>query len=224
MLRPLFWAGALALIPMSAAAQQFDVKSDAVTFPPGITVVASGTTTVADWVVATPVYYQHKAASVAEANAAARLALTGLETLMVKMGLVNAVCNGEAYSDQLHNGMVASADAQAELLVDPAKMPAVLSAIRATGWRAATHPDSKLEPLNPDAATDAALKIAVAVARARASAIAEADGRHIGKLINVTPLPEYYLTQPYRLFPTMNVPDSGPTVTEGAVFTFELVP
>ena len=216
------------LFPAHVWAQQVNVKGEGESYPTGVTVVASGTANVTDWVSRIAVSYNHKAGSGTAAYAAAQASLGQLRAAMEKIGLGDAV--GDGVATYMFNGqagqLVGIAVATATLRVPTDRVQEAISAIQAVGWKLNEYEQDKptLEPRDPDAASNAAFKAAVAVARSRAEAIAQADGRHVGKLLNVTPLPEYYYTQPYPLTSNMTVPKTGSSVTEGAVFTFELLP
>ncbi len=114
-----------------------------------------------------------------------------------------------------------------EVTIDapPSKDRELRAAVAKAGWTIGTV---ARKPADPDSVARAALADATRKARLKAEAIAEADGRHVGKLLNVQPgVADIYSGITDKLAamnPFASASSSGATVTESAIFTFALEP
>jgi uncharacterized protein len=220
--------GAL-LLPAAAAAQQTPAA------PPGITVVGTGTATVTDWVQEVDLQFTPAVAAAPSAYAACTNAIAALGEVVKAAGLPASAMTGAA-TVYKGGGSVPGAEsstnpvpvAVARVQLPPAGTARFLAAAGKAGWKAS----ARLVPRDPAAAKDAAYRAAFTDARNRAETIAAADGRHVGKLLNVTPaLGDYFGSMMSSLasFAAMLgrgsvLPGQIPEVTQSATFTFELLP
>ncbi len=213
---------AASLLPASALAQQSGP------YPNGITVIASGTAQVTDWVEQIDLRYTPPAAG-GDAYEACKGAVAHLSGAMHDAGLPESALVTSAVEYVGFAGGAPTPVAFARLRLAPADLGRVVAAVTKDGWRTSGTPD--LQPRDPVAAADAAYRAALVTARARAEAIAAADGRHVGKLLNVQPGVTDYLgsmmtglTALAQTFGRGLVTESAPQVTQTGTFTFELAP
>ncbi|HVA27767.1 MAG TPA: SIMPL domain-containing protein [Candidatus Baltobacteraceae bacterium] len=116
--------------------------------------------------------------------------------------------------------------AVATLRIQPDKIASIVKALTAVHWSPAAS-GAHMVPVDEEALHEQALAKATELARRRAEAIARAEGRHVGRLLNVTPeafdFLDSFVEDLSRLSPMFNA--SGvPEVKAGGVFTFELLP
>jgi uncharacterized protein YggE len=125
--------------------------------------------------------------------------------------------------------VVASGTATVRDWAAPENVERIVSALVKDGWRGPVGP--RLVPRDEQAASDCAYAAALTDARRRATALAAADGRHIGRLLNVMPLPVDYFssvlgplaamaTAMWRFTQTAALPE----IKQSAIFTFEFLP
>ncbi len=210
------------LLPANARAQQSGP------YPTGITVIASGTAQVTDWVEQIDLRYA-PSPSDADAFEACKAAVARLAGALHDAGLPESALVTSAVEYVGFAGGSPTPVAFARLRLAPADLGHVVAAVAKGGWKTTGTPD--LQPRDPVAASDAALRAALVSARARAEAIAAADGRHVGKLLNVQPGVTDYLgsmltglTALAQTFGHGMVTESAPQVTQSGTFTFELTP
>jgi len=213
------------LLPVAAAAQ---------TAPPptGITVVGTGTATVADWVQEVNLRFVPAVPGAPSSYDACTSALASLAKMVQGMGLPAAAVSASAvvYNSGGADAAQASATpvAVARVQVPTADVGRFMAAASKAGWKTTT----RLVPRDAAAAKDSAYRAAFEDAKARAQVIAAADGRHVGKLLNVTPgLGDYFgsMLSSLAAFAEALGKSSGfsagvPEVSESASFTFELLP
>ncbi len=223
----------LACAPLVTGAQQIqeNVPFDQ-GHTPGITVVATGTVSVKDWVEELDLRYVPPMDSGKTALSACAMALSKLDATLGTLELSNALVTGTveyegagaAFDPLRHTGPVAVA--RVHVAVDAVE--SLRSALAKLDWKEPGSP--KLLPRDPTSADLQAYAAAVADARRRASAIAVADGRRLGRLLNVQPVPSDYLSSLMGSLATfaMNRAAGGtvsiPEVSHTASFTFELLP
>jgi uncharacterized protein YggE len=195
---------------------------------PGITVVATGSAPVRDWVEEIEIRYAPVAQGDA-AFAACTAAIAGLDAAVRALGLPSATVTASVTRYESPAGNPPTPIAIAQLRVTAAQTGRLLAAMQKAGWRASPP---QLEPSDPQAAHDAAYAAAVVDARRRAEAIAAADGRHVGKLVSVQPsVTDYFSTLMSSLGSLASVlnrggfaPPANSTITQTGSFTFELLP
>ncbi|HEY5425468.1 MAG TPA: hypothetical protein VIJ77_02865 [Candidatus Tumulicola sp.] len=216
------------LFPAAAGAQQASLP------PAGITVVGTGTATVAEWVQEVNLRYTPPAASASQyeacANAIAALGETIHAAGIPASALVASatVYTSGAASIVAMGSSNAAPVALARVDVPPASIARFIAVTKKNGWKAA----ARLVPRDLAAARDSAYKAAYADAHARAESIAAADGHHLGKLLNVTPaLGDYFgsLTSSVAsIFETLGkgsmLSGGVPEIAQSATFTFEITP
>lgn len=193
--------GAVLLLPAVADAQQASSLFMPTTLPVGVTVVASGTFTATDVLNLYTVIPFKKGANAA--TLAQDLKAVGIGPTSLKVSILSTVVR-----------------------VDPSRDAVLRGAVARAGFSVQGETS---EPAHPEAASRAALAAAVQNARLKAETIAEADHRHIGKLINVEPAPSEYisgLVAQLRQFSPLAAfgVSQSPQVSATAIFTFELLP
>ncbi|MHB1770042.1 MAG: hypothetical protein ACYCPH_03115 [Minisyncoccota bacterium] len=187
---------AVLLLPAASDAQQTTSNTPTV-FPVGITVVASGTFTATD--------------------------VLNVYTVMPKKGANAAALMRDLKAAGLGPSSLQRIFLTVVVRAAPARDAAVRSAIARAGWKVQGEPTS--EPADAEAASRAALAVAVHNARLNAEAIARADHRHVGKLLNVEPSPGDYLKSLAGFNPMAAIESpQGPQVTATEIFTFALLP
>jgi uncharacterized protein YggE len=217
-------AVALFVLPSVADAQQ--VTSPA---PPGITVVASGTATVRDWVEEFGMRYAPAIETGKTAYGACTAAVEKLRQSLRAMGLGDAVADTAVEYASPTPGGTAVPTAMARIRIAPENVERLVSALTKDGWKGPA--DARLVPRDEQAAVNSAYAAALTKARAHAAALAAADGRHIGRLLNVMPLPIDYFSSVLGSLASMATAlgrftqtATLPEVKQSAIFTFELLP
>ena len=217
------------LFPAAAGAQQ------ATSLPAGITVVGTGTAAVSEWVQAVDLRYTPPAGG--SQYDACTNAIAALGETIRGLGLPSNALLGSAtlyasalsvFSSSAANGTAAAPVAVARVQVPPAAIARFIAAASKNGWKATAH----LVPRDLAAARDSAYKAAYADAHGRAASIAQADGHHVGKLLNVTPaLGDYVgsmMSSVASIFDALGKGSSlsggVPELTQSATFTFEITP
>ena len=211
-------------IPASVFAQQ--VTSSA---PPGITVVATGTATVTQWVEEMTIRYTPTIDTGKTAYGACTSAVEKMRQSMREIGLADAVVDTTIEYASSMPGGTSGPTALAKVRAAAESVDRIAGVLDKEGWK--TTGLVRLVPRDEPAANDSALAAALAEARRRAGALAAADGRHIGRLLNVMPLPVDYFssvlgslssmaTAMGRLTQTATFPE----IKQSAIFTFELLP
>jgi uncharacterized protein YggE len=203
--------------------------------PTGITVVGTGTVAVTDWVQEVSLRYAPPVGGAPNAYAACNTAIAALgetaKTLGLPANTVTASATVFTGSGLESFGVLAANPAPvavARAQVSPADVARFLTAAGKSGWKST----SRLVPRDPAAAKDAAYRAAYADAKDRAQALAAADGRHVGKLLNVTPMLGDYLSSMMSALASFAAQlghgsvaaGEVPEVTQSATFTFELLP
>jgi uncharacterized protein YggE len=212
------------LAPLAARAQQ---AAGASAYPTGVTVVATGTAEVTEWVEQIDLRFSPPAAS-ADAYGACAAAVGKLNDAVRDAGQPSSAIVTSAVEYTSLMGGSPAPIALARLRLSPADLSRVLAATGKAGWKTSGTPE--LDPRDPAAAADAAYRKALSIARARAEAIAAADGRHVGRLLNVQPSPADYLSSMMAGFVNLaqrfgqGETQSVPTVSQTGTFTFELTP
>ncbi|MBV8148314.1 MAG: SIMPL domain-containing protein [Candidatus Eremiobacteraeota bacterium] len=209
-----------ACAPVVISAQQVQAN------PPGITVVATGTALVKDWVEELDLRFVPPVDSGKTAITACTAAVAQLNREMQTMGLRDAVLSS-AVQYEAGAGLRSGPVTVARLHVPVERVEPVLSQLSKSDWREPGSP--KLVPRDQEAANAQAYAAAVADARSRAGAIAAADGRRLGRLLSVQPLPLDFFSALAGQFATMAMNRNSanvsiPEVHETASFTFELLP
>ncbi|HEY5257784.1 MAG TPA: SIMPL domain-containing protein [Candidatus Baltobacteraceae bacterium] len=202
------------------------------TIPAGITVNASGTATTADVLVVLTV----DSKLLAKGSSAAAYA----QAARAYAGIAAAAGSSANVADL---GMKSGAQAMmppnfgqptetATVSVAPGDLQAVAARLTAAHF---TVDQVMVRARDPDALDAQALAAATRAARARAETIAAADGRHVGRLVNVSPS----LASLFKDAAANIVPAVGPlaqmfaqmqsqgqsvTVSESGTYTFELLP
>jgi uncharacterized protein YggE len=204
------------LFPAAAGAQQTSLP------PAGITVVGTGTATVAEWVQVVDLHFAPVAVGASQYDACAS-AIAALGETIHAMGLPASalVSSATVYSSS-------TPVAVARVQVAPSAVGHFMAAATKSGWKAT----ARLVPRDLAAAKDSAYRAAYADAHARAESIAAADGHHIGKLINVTPgLSDYVgsmMSSVASIFDNLGrgsmLTGSIPELSQSATFTFEITP
>lgn len=189
------------LLPAAGGAQQMSSYTPSA-LPLGITVIASGTFT------ATDVLNVYTIVPKKGAKAAA------LMRNLTAIGLKPSASQRILFTDIV-------------VRAAPTQDAAVRSAIARSGWELQGEPTSV--PADAAAASRAALVLAVHNARLKAETIAQADGRKIGKLLNVMPAPGDYLKGLASKFAQLSPlggfgSQPGAQVTATEIFTFALLP
>jgi uncharacterized protein YggE len=211
--------------PVNALAQMAGSNA-----PAGITVVATGTATVSQWVDELGMRYTPTIDTGKTAYGACSKAIDKLRQSMRDMGLADAVVETTVEYTSSMPGATAGPTALAKLRVAGEDVERVVAALEKDGWKTLAG-GPRIVPRNEQAATDSADAAALAEARRRATAIAAADGRHIGRLLNVTPLPVDYFSSVLGSLASMATAmgrltqtAAFPEVKQSAIFTFELLP
>ncbi|MDQ2680487.1 MAG: hypothetical protein M3Y21_05620 [Candidatus Eremiobacteraeota bacterium] len=184
-------------VPSGASTQQLTASSPGA-FPVGITVVASGVFTASDLV---RIYTVAPGKGGTAASLTRSLKSAGLESSALQINPFSSVVRAAPERDRV-----------------------VRSAIAHAHWQ--VQGDATSAPADPEAASQAALAAAVRVARKRAEAIAQADGRKVGRLLNVEPSAIDLLegvADKINPLAALNM-QSGPEVKAFGIFTFELLP
>jgi len=215
--------GAL-LLPAAARAQS--------TAPPtGITVVGTGTATVTDWVQEVTLRFVPAVPGAPSSYDACTAALASLAKTVQSAGLPAGAVTGSAvvYTSSGNAAPASAAPvAVARVQVPTSAVGHFMAAAVKDGWKETT----RIVPRDPAAAKDSAYRAAFEDAKARAGTIAAADGRHVGRLLNVTPgFGDYLGSMMSSLASLADAFGKGsgfnaglPEVTQSATFTFELVP
>jgi uncharacterized protein YggE len=205
--------------------------------PAGITVVGTGTATVTDWVQEVSLRYTSTLTGGAVPYDACGRAIAALNETVKDLGLppgavvasaVVYTTAGPTFGDAPNANAAAVPAAVARVQVPPATIARFIAATSKAGWKATL----RLVPRDAAAAKDSAYQAAFTDARNRATVIAAADGRHVGKLLNVTPgLGDYFGSMMASLASFAEMLGKGsilnggiPEVTQSATFTFELTP
>jgi uncharacterized protein YggE len=211
-------------IPAHVFAQQLTSNT-----PTGITVVASGTANVNDWVEEFGLRYTPVIDTGKTAYGACASAVEKLHRSMREMGLGDAVVKTAIEYTSSMPGSAAGPTALAGIRVATENVDRVVSALSKEGWKGPVG--ATLVPRDEQAATDSAYAAALADARRRASAIAASDGRRIGRLLNVMPLPVDYFSSVLGSLASMATAMGHftqtatlPEIKQSAIFTFELLP
>jgi uncharacterized protein YggE len=216
------------LSPAVAGAQQATVP------PAGITVVGNGTATVTEWVQEVNLRFTPAVGAAATAYDACTRQIAALGETIHAMGLPASamLASATVYSSTFTVGTTdgaATPVAVARVQVPSADVARFVAAASKSGWKATM----KLVPRDAAAAKDSAYRAAYADAHARAEVLASADGRHIGRLLNVTPgIGDYFGSMMSSLTSFVEAFGKGsgafaagpPEVSESATFTFELTP
>ena len=217
------------VVPAAAGAQQTSL------LPAGITVVGTGTATVAEWVQAVDLHFS-PATGAASPYDACTNAIAALGEVVRATGLPASALMESAtvYTSPAASFIVASGSANASPVavarveVPPASIAHFIAAVTKSGWKAS----ARLVPRDLAAAKDSAYKAAYADAHARAASIAAADGHHLGRLLNVTPaLGDYVGSMMSSVASIFDMLGKGsmltggvPELTQSATFTFEITP
>jgi uncharacterized protein YggE len=211
-----------AFLPSAVAAQQTQST------PPGITVVATGIAVVKEWAEELDVRFVPAVDSGRIAVTACTSALSQLNRTLAVLGVGDSIVSA-AVQYEGSGSMRVGPVAVARLHVPVERFELVLSTLERSDWKEPGSP--KLVPRDADAANAQAYAAALANARASAGAIAAADGRRVGRLLNVQPLPTDFLTALAGSFASMATMMnrnaavvSIPEVRQTATFTFELLP
>jgi uncharacterized protein YggE len=216
------------LLPAVARAQQSTL------LPTGVTVVGTGVASVKDWVQEVSLRFTPAIPSAPTAYDTCSGAIASLNESLRSMGLQGAMLDSAVVytSPAGLAGLSAPANATpvavARVDVPPAAVARFMAAANKSGWKTST----RLVPRDPAAAKDSAYQAAFLDAKNRAETIAAADGKHVGKLLNVTPaLGDYFgsMVSSLASFAEMLGKGSGlggglPEVSQSATFTFELLP
>jgi uncharacterized protein YggE len=215
------------LSPAVAGAQQ------AIVPPAGITVVGNGTATVAEWVQEVNLRFTPAVGAASTAYDACTRQIAGLGETIHAMGLPDSamVASATVYSSAFGGPVDGAAMpvAVARVRVPTAEVGRFMAAASKNGWKATT----KLVPRDASAAKDSAYRAAYTDAHTRAEVLAAADGRHIGRLLNVTPgIGDYFGSMMSSISTFVEAFGKGsgafaagpPEVSESATFTFELTP
>lgn len=221
----MYAAIAMAAMPTFVAAQQVTTST-----PAGITVVASGTATVHDWDVEFGLRFVPTIATGKTAYAACTAAVEKLRSSLRAAGLEESIVKTAVeYASTVPGATTAGPTALAGIRTAPENVEKVVAAVSGDGWRGPVAP--RQVPRDEQAATDSAYAAALTEARRQATAIAAADGRHIGRLLNVMPLPVDYFSSVLGSLATMATvlgrftqTATLPEIKQSAIFTFELVP
>ncbi len=182
---------------MSAARAQQMQAGIPGNFPRGVTVVASGSSTATDTV------------DVYTATPDKGASYNGLMQIMKSMGITPLKISDEGGT--------------ATITIASSKGHYLRLALKKARWSAM---DPNLLPADPIATTRLALQVVIKNARLKATVLAEADGRHLGKILNIEPAPADYLS---GMSPLVSIfagcgQNYGPTITETEIVTFELLP
>lgn len=218
----LFLAAAVVAAPLTASAQT-------TALPYGISVSVTATAHTSDVVETFEVGIPLTArGEVADAQAA-------LAKLRTALG-ANASVEDLGYSTNLKT---AATEEHASIAVAPSRYAAAVKAAKSANAVPTEHPVT-IAARDPEALEREALASATKLARARAETIAAADGRHIGKLLNVTPSAGEIgrdiagsamsgLVGPLNAMIASRLGQSASTSVEasaaaGGLYTFELLP
>lgn len=214
----------MSAMPINVFAQQLTSNT-----PAGVTVVATGTATVTDWVEEINIRYTPAIDTGKTAYGACTAAVEKMRQTMRDLGLGDAVVDTTIEYASSIPGATSGPTALARIRAAAESVERIGAALDKDGWKTMTG--LKLVPRNEQAATDSAYAAALAEARRRAAALAAADGRHIGRLLNVMPLPVDYFSSVLGSLATMATAmgrltqtASFPDVKQSAIFTFELLP
>lgn len=214
----------MSAMPIHVFAQQLTSNT-----PAGVTVVATGTATVTDWVEEINIRYTPAIDTGKTAYGACAAAVEKMRQTMRDLGLGDAVVDTTIEYASSIPGATSGPTALARIRAAAESVERIGAALDKDGWKTMTG--LKLVPRNEQAATDSAYAAALAEARRRAAALAAADGRHIGRLLNVMPLPVDYFSSVLGSLATMATAmgrltqtASFPDVKQSAIFTFELLP
>jgi hypothetical protein len=202
--------------------------------PAGITVVGTGTATVAEWVQTVDLHFSPVSGGASQYDACTN-AIAALGETIHAVGLPSSALteSATAYTSGAAS-FIASASASvspvavARVEVPPASIARFIAAVTKSGWKAS----ARLVPRDLAAAKDSAYKAAYADAHARAASIAAADGHHLGRLLNVTPaLGDYVGSMMSSVASIFDMLGKGsmltggvPELTQSATFTFEITP
>jgi uncharacterized protein YggE len=216
------------LFPAAAGAQQTSL------LPAGITVVGTGTATVAEWMQAVDLRFS-PATGVASQYDACTNAIAGLGETIHAVGLPSSalIASATIYASGAVS-LIASGSANASPVavarveVPPASIARFIAVATKGGWKAT----ARLVPRDLAAAKDSAYRAAYADAHGSAESIATADGHHVGKLLNVTPgLGDYVGSMMSSVASIFDMLGKGsmlsggvPELTQSATFTFEITP
>ena len=172
------------LVPAVAGAQQASL------LPAGITVVGTGTATVAEWVQAVDLRFSPAGGAASQYEACTNAIAALGETLRAAGLSSSALMESATVYTSGPTSFVASGSANASPVavarveVPSASIARLIAAVTKSGWKAS----ARLVPRDLAAAKDSAYKAAYADAHARAASIAAADGHRLGRLLNVTPV------------------------------------
>ena len=212
------------LAPVAATAQSTP------SLPAGITVVGTGSVPVTDAVERFDLRFVPAVGGGPTAYPTCAKAIERLSAIVASAKLPASTIESSAVQYEGGVGVPASPSAVARLHLAPGDFERVATTAEKAGWKAFGQP--QLLPRDPAAARDAAYRAALADARGRAQALAAADGRHVGKLLDVQPMLGDYLSSMVTSFSSMAAAFSRggaisagvPEVTQSAEFTFELTP
>lgn len=214
----------MSAMPVNVFAQQLTSNT-----PAGVTVVATGTATVTEWVEEMNIRYTPAIDTGKTAYGACAAALEKMRQSMREMGIGDAVVDTAIEYASSIPGATSGPTALARIRAAADSVDRIATVLDKDGWK--TTGGLRLVPRNEPAATDSAYAAALAEARRRATALAAADGRHIGRLLNVMPLPVDYFSSVLGSLATMATAMGRltqtatlPEIKQSAIFTFELLP
>jgi uncharacterized protein YggE len=224
------------IVALAAAVLPLPSPAQTATLPSGVSVTASATAYTTDVLAsfAATVALRADAAAKSSADAAAqaraafgRIATAeGASARVTDMGL----------SVDLQSGKLLE---NVQIAVRPEDANHAIAAAKSAGAAASASTPVDIIARDPQALQTEALANATKLARTRAEAVAAADGRHVGRLLDVTPSPaeiakDVAASATGALGPLMaaiqartgaaGAKTAGASATAEAVFTFELLP